>query len=224
METAMAKPVVPKALHHSQESFLMEGLTDEQLVTVLRGGGHEGFEELARRYEGRLTRTAMRILGSKEDSEDMVQDTFLKAFQRIDSFQGRSAFYTWLTSVLINGCLMQLRKRRAKPHVSLDQLMDVGRVWSDGRVDIEASYLLLEQRAILASAVAKLAPKLRVVVDQYCVGDFSIAELAELNGISISAAKSRLMRARNSLSSSAIVRCTKTGQCLSSSNTNGLRP
>lgn len=201
--------VTPFSVNQTESNYLPASLDEHQLVEGLRRGEHDAFAELMRRYERRLNRTAMRILRNKEDSEDAVQEAFLKVYWRIESFEGRSGFYTWMTSVLVNGCLVQLRKQRCRPQVSLDEPWGEQRSWHDSRVDIEGDYSILERSMVLSAAMAKLNPKLRAILDTYRSGDFTMAEVADLHGISITAAKSRLLRARNTLKESLIVRTAR---------------
>jgi RNA polymerase sigma-70 factor (ECF subfamily) len=182
---------------------------DTQLVELLRLGDGDAFAVLTRRYEKRLLRIAVRITKNTEDSEDAVQEAFLKAYWRIETFRGQSSFSTWLTRIVINTCLMQLRKNRTRPHVSLDETNENGTAWvdylPDRAVDIEAAYARQETSELLANAIMRLKPTLRSVVDGYQQYDCTMAELAERNGLSIAAVKSRLLRARTALKNSAIM-------------------
>ncbi|MCU1323481.1 MAG: polymerase, sigma-24 subunit, subfamily [Acidobacteriaceae bacterium] len=104
---------------------------DTQPVELLRLGDGDAFAVLTRRYEKRLLRIAILITKNTEDSEDAVQEAFLKAYWRIETFRGQSSFSTWLTRIVINTCLMQLRKNRTRPHVSLDETNENGTAWVD---------------------------------------------------------------------------------------------
>src|SRR5258706_1525880 len=79
------------------------------------------FEELVRRYDRNVFRIANHITQNREDAEDVVQDAFLKAYQKLDQFQGNSKFYTWLVRIAVNEALMKLRKRKASKTVSIDE-------------------------------------------------------------------------------------------------------
>jgi len=97
----------------------MKTLRDDELVELVKNGCQEAFGELHKRYKRRLLVCAERITRNSEDGEDAVQEAFLKAFLRIGDFAGRSSFSTWLTRILINTCIMQLRKRREHLYISL---------------------------------------------------------------------------------------------------------
>ena len=186
-----------------------EHVPDDRLVEQIRIGSHEAFEILRGRHEKRLLNTAIHILRNREDGEDAVQDSFLKAYRRIETFNGRSAVSTWLTRIVINTCLMQLRRQRTRPSVSLDDPNEHGLSRLDGipdrTISIEASYVVRERRELLSIAVSRLKPSLRSVVDAYRKHDYTMAELAEQSGLSVPAAKSRLRRARQALERSPVM-------------------
>jgi RNA polymerase sigma-70 factor, ECF subfamily len=175
-------------------------LSDPELLEFAKRGQTEAFGELHRRHARRLLVTASKITNNREDSEDAVQDTFLKAFSRLDSFCGRSSFSTWLTSILINTCLMQLRKNRGYAFISLELPTSVGLSWKDAlpdpRIDTEGELVLQQRTRLLAGAISKLRPNLRAVVETYQEHDCSLAEIAQRNQISCSAVKSRMLRAK----------------------------
>ena len=184
-------------------------LSDDRLVELIRIGSHEAFEILRGRHEKRLLKTAIHILRNREDGEDAVQDSFLKAYRRIETFSGRSTVSTWLTRIVINTCLMQLRKQRMRPTVSLDEPNEHGLSRCDGipdrSINIEASYVRWERRELLSIAVSRLKPSLQSVVDAHRHHDYTMAELAEQSGLSVPAAKSRLRRARQALERSPVM-------------------
>lgn len=184
----------------------MKTLRDDELVEWVKNGRQEAFEELHRRYKRRLLVCAARITRNSEDSEDAVQEAFLKAFRRIGDFAGRSSFSTWLTRILINTCIMQLRKRREHLYISLDETPKSGISWRDTipdpSIDIEGDYMQKQRLESLSRAISDLSPKLRAIMETYQTQDCSLAELAERNHISLAAVKSRMLRARAALHSS----------------------
>src|SRR6201996_7679416 len=94
---------------------------DLELVDRAKEGDTVAFEELVRKYERQIFRTAQHITQNREDAEDITQDVFFKAFQKIDQFQGNSKFSTWLVRIAVNESLMRLRKRKTSKTVSMDQ-------------------------------------------------------------------------------------------------------
>src|SRR3990172_12735259 len=87
-------------------------LDDLELVERAKQGSLEAFGELVSRYEGKIFRLTYHITGNREDAEDALQETFLKAFSHLSQFQGDSRFYTWLVRIAVNESLMKLRKRK----------------------------------------------------------------------------------------------------------------
>lgn len=173
---------------------------DAALVAAARRGESAAFAELLCRYERRIFRMVLRITGNTEDAEEVVQDTFTRAFFRLGGFQGESRFSTWLTRIAINQALMKLRRRR-HTEMPLDDVLQtedgsVPREVVDWGPTPEQRYSQGELRKILEGAIAGLKADQRVVFQLRDVEEFSIEETAEALGISVSAVKSRLLRAR----------------------------
>src|SRR5512135_2020468 len=102
----------------------LAGIDEAQLVAQAREGDSRAFSELVRRYEGKIFRLAQHVTGNREDAEDVLQETFLKAYEHLDQFQGNSKFYTWIVRIAVNQALMKLRKRKSDASVSLDDPYD----------------------------------------------------------------------------------------------------
>src|SRR6201985_1594135 len=94
---------------------------DILLVNRARGGDVHAFETLVKQYDRQVFRIAQHITQNREDAQDVVQDAFLKAYEKLDQFQGNSKFYTWLVRIAVNEALMRLRKRRTGKMVSIDE-------------------------------------------------------------------------------------------------------
>lgn len=179
----------------------VDAVDELTLVEQAREGDGGSFETLIRRYQNRIFRLAKRITQNDEDAEDVLQESFLKAYDHLDSFQGNSKFYTWLVRITVNEALMKLRKRRTGKEVSLDEGLDTGEevvtreiaVW-DG--DPEQTYSQEELRGILDRTIDTLKPAFRTVFMLRDVEDLSTEETAEVLGLSIPAVKTRLLRAR----------------------------
>ena len=182
-------------------AVLAENKEELDLVTRAREGDAEAFSALIRRYEGKIFRLAMNITQNREDSEDVLQEAFLKAYEHLDQFQGNSKFYTWIVRIAVNQALMKLRKRKSDRSVSLDEQIDTGEdtvvreiaAWDP---DPEEQYSQEELNSILTEAVDELAPIYRTVFTLRDVDGLSTEETAEALELSIPAVKSRLLRAR----------------------------
>jgi RNA polymerase sigma-70 factor (ECF subfamily) len=126
----------------------------------------------------------------------------MKAYIHLQTFDGRAAFSTWITRIAISSALMKLRRKRAHPEASME--VTEGETWrqreiADQRKDVEQHYMVHQNVERLRRAICHLHPTLRTVVDIHQSIDGSVKEVAELAGISISATKSRLLRARTIL-------------------------
>ncbi len=178
-----------------------EPQSDEQLVELAQNGDDVAFPELVKRYSRRIFRVARNITNHDEDSEDVLQETFMKAYKHLATFQGNSKFYTWLVRIAMNEALMKLRKRRTGKLVSLDEELSTGEdtvireiaVW-DGNP--EDTYSQEELRELLDKTISSLPEGFRTVFVLRDVEELSTEETAETLGLSIPAVKSRLLRAR----------------------------
>ena len=172
-----------------------------RLVAEARQGNLDAFTDLVNLYERKIFRLTQHITGNREDAEDALQETFLKAYSRLDQFHGDSRFYTWLVRIAVNESLMKLRKRKTTAAVSLDEPVE-----SDGNFmprevaswdpSPEERYAQTELREILDRTVQALPPIFRTVFILRDLDHLSTEETAEALDISVPAVKSRLLRAR----------------------------
>jgi RNA polymerase sigma-70 factor (ECF subfamily) len=182
-------------------STVTPAFDESALVTRAKAGDMDAFSELVRHYDRRVFRMAKQITQNDDDAEDVLQETFLKAYTHLDDFQGNSKFYTWLVRIAVNEALMKLRKRRSDRTVPLDEPIDTGEdemvreiaVWDENPED---TYSREELADILDQAIQSLKPAYRTVFILRDIEEMSIEETAEALGLSISAVKSRLLRAR----------------------------
>ena len=131
---------------------------DDELVAAAKGGDDLAFGTIVKRHRQRIFALALRYTRSREDAEDIVQQTFQRAFIHLQGFEGRSSFSTWLTSIVINQALMLLRRRRALREAPIDDPSnDEGTTpaleMADASPDPEASYLQRERTRILSVAM-----------------------------------------------------------------------
>jgi RNA polymerase sigma-70 factor (ECF subfamily) len=103
-----------------------EAAEELPVVERARAGDSSAFSELVKRYERKIFRLAKNITQNDEDAEDVLQETFLKAYSHLGSFQGQSKFYTWLVRIAVNEALMKLRKRKSDKTVPLDEPQETG--------------------------------------------------------------------------------------------------
>ncbi len=149
-------------------------------------------ELFAQHYKASL-RTAYRILRSREDSEDAVQSAYCAAVRHFHRFRGDSSFKTWITRIVVNCCLMQLRERRTRPQVALD---DIRRDLPSHDATPETLCYLREIRAAHATAASSLPRSLKEVYEPILIAGRAFPTVAQHLGLTASAAKSRFFRAR----------------------------
>ena len=174
---------------------------DLDLVQASKNGDVAAFEQLVKRYDRKLFRIAHSVTHNREDSQDVVQETFLKAYQHLAEFRGNSQFSTWLIRITLNQSLMKLRKQRRTREVSLDEDRRTDedalpREVIDWAPDAETLYSVSELRNILIKTIQELRPILRAVFVLQDLEGLSTEQTAEVLNLSQSAVKSRLWRAR----------------------------
>jgi RNA polymerase sigma-70 factor, ECF subfamily len=172
------------------------------LVSEAQTGSAESFALLVTQYERQIYRLAYAVTGNPEDAEDVLQETFLKAYANMSSFMGRSRFYTWLVRIAMNEAITKLRRRNPLAWVSLDGPVDsdepvsTPREIKDWRDNPEESYSKAELREILSKELQGLEAALRVVFVLRDVEGLSCEETAKILDLSVPTVKNRLMRAR----------------------------
>jgi RNA polymerase sigma-70 factor (ECF subfamily) len=197
----MRNPVCPD----STQLPITENADDDlALVHASKDGDVAAFETLVKRYDRKLLRIAQNVMHNREDAEEAVQETFLKAYQHLGQFREDAKFSTWLIRIAMNQSLMMLRKQRSSREVSLDKdfqseerslPIDV----ADWAPNPEQLYGAGELREILRNALKQLHPRLRVVFVLRDMEGISLQQTAEALKVSVAAVKARSWRARKQL-------------------------
>lgn len=178
------------------------------VLAALRAGDSCAYETLVRRESGRLLATARRILrGDQEEAKDVVQEAFVTAFERLGTFKGECQISTWLHRIAINGALMRLRSQRRRPQTSIEDLLPT--FLEDGHRNVpsgdgalpgpEAAARQAETRRIVRHSIDRLPDTYRVVLLLRDIEELSTEETATLLGVTTTAVKLRLHRARQAL-------------------------
>ena len=180
--------------------------SDEHLVEAAKSSDGRAFEELSNRHRRSISHVVHRIVGNREDAEDVVQDSLLKAYCRLSEFRGSCGFSTWITAIAINTARMLLRKKRARPELQLVQnggTDQIERIWDipDPSPSTEQRYSKQKTLEFMLRAVNRLPAVYRNVLEQYHAQEKPMREVADALGISVASAKSRLFRARRILRS-----------------------
>lgn len=175
-------------------------LTDDFIISRILLGNREYYEILVRRYNGLLYKTARGILSKEEDVEDVMQEAYIRGFEKLHQFRKEARFSTWLGRILINCALQHLNKLKGKPHISLDTLGDEE---MDGLQESEQQENNPEVgenlKKALESAINHLPSKYRIVFILREIEQESVAEAAAMLEISEENIKIRLHRAKNML-------------------------
>lgn len=170
--------------------------SEVDLVCAARDGDRRAFGALVERYERPIFSLAYRMLGNAEDAEDAAQESFLRAYRSLGSYDFHRPFSTWLLSIAAHFCIDRLRRRRAV--VSLDELPTWRQVPGDG-VDPEHAAETVDEGDRVQASLRALPDDYRAVLVLRYWHDLSYAEIAAMFGETESAIKSRLHRARLSM-------------------------
>ncbi len=176
---------------------------ERELVERAKKGDRAALAELVNKYSDRIYNLALRILRRKEDAEDVLQETFLTVIEKLDKFDGRSSFFTWIYRIATNAALMRLRKKK----VVFQELNDdpdfqeniESRVFVDWSQDPSINVYDKEVKQKLDEAVNKLSDIYRSVFVLRDIEGLSIKETSEILGITEENVKIRLRRARQFL-------------------------
>jgi RNA polymerase sigma-70 factor, ECF subfamily len=179
--------------------------TGDDVVSAAQTGSPVAFRRLHALYSRRLYKTIASITKNPQDAEDALQDTFLRAYLAIQTFEGRSNIYSWLTRIAVNSALMILRKQRARAEVLFDpqpdpQFESLSFEVRDSAPNPEEAYDLDQRQLRTLRAIRRLDPHLRAPIRMQLMHGWSVREISRALNISEAAAKSRLYRARRRLS------------------------
>ena len=177
---------------------------DMALVAAAKNGDRKAFEVLVKRHQQRIFVVARRMTRTREDAEDVVQQSLQKAFTHLRQFEGRSAFSTWLTRIAITEALMFMRRRRGMREVLIDDLngnRETATVLEvpDSSPDPEAIYAQGEYAELLSLAMNELPPGIRRAIQLRELDERSSEETARIMGISVGALKGRMFHGRRKL-------------------------
>ena len=180
---------------------------EQEVIARAKSRSSTAFDELVTHYERRVFRLAQNITRNNEDAEDVVQNAFLKAFQNLPAFRGDSRFYTWLVRITVNEALLKIRRRPRHKEIALDEPKETADSWvpleiEDWGPNPEQRYSQQERQRILTTTISELKPGFRAVFQLRDVDGLSTEETAQALGLTSSAVKTRLQRARLTLRNS----------------------
>jgi RNA polymerase sigma-70 factor, ECF subfamily len=203
MPVELMDPVVgANATSYSPDRLVAQ--EDAALVASAKNGDARAFEVLVERHAQRIFLVARRITRTQEDAEDVVQQSFQKAFVHLSKFEGGSLFSTWLTRITINEALMLLRRKRGSREVPIAESNTEDKSVlpleiPDMRPNPEDRCLQQEQQRIVSAAVNGLTPGMRRAIELRELGELSTGETARAMGLSVGAVKARVFHGRKKL-------------------------
>lgn len=199
-----SKSAAASAKVDPMEEAVPAQIEDSELVTRTQAGDAEAFDALILKYSQRLYGLVYHMTSNHEDTNDLLQDIFAKAYRSIGGFQGKSSFYTWIHSISVNMTINFLKKRGRRFHMSLDDI--------DGGVQNDKEFIeltatsdpvrdndLLELQQRLNEAMQKLSHEHRAVVTMFDIQGMPHAEISKILGVSEGTVRSRLFYAHRQL-------------------------
>ena len=182
----------------------LEADSDWQFVQRVQNGDVAAFDRLVLKYRERVLGVIYNMTSNREDAADLAQETFIKAFQSINRFQGQSSFFTWLYRIAVNSTLTHLRKNRLRAFFSFEKILDSGH--NDELVSkltdkqgADRHIYVQELQTKLNEALQKLSIKHRTVVTFFEIDNLSHEQIAEIMQCSVGTVRSRLHYAKQLL-------------------------
>ena len=199
---------VAREIARFRRHSVYESLSDTELVSLVTSGQREAFGELVSRYRSKVNSLALKITKNEIDAQEVVQDVFLNAFSKLESFKGTAAFSSWLYRVAANGALMLLRSRRRDASDSWEEMQPRQESEATQRAlsapaewSTQADRILERQQImkVLHTELAEIPERYRTILMLREMDGLSNREIADVLGITVAAVKSRLHRARLTL-------------------------
>lgn len=186
--------------------------TDAYLVEATLAGNRQAFGELVERYQDRLFNVLARVLGSRDDAGEVLQDAFVQAYSKLESFRGKSQFYTWMYRVALNmACSHRRRHARRHDEQSIDRIRELsGAEPVDTSLQPEQTAFRVEQAEIVQAALLEISEEHRQILVLREMEDRSYEEIAEILELPVGTVRSRLFRARLQLKEKLATEFTET--------------
>jgi RNA polymerase sigma-70 factor (ECF subfamily) len=194
-------------MNHNAETMIAcrtDAAAEQMLVVAAKNGDEQAFETLFKRHRQRVLRIVLRYTRAREDAEDVVQQSFQKAFVHLRRFEGKSSFSTWLTRIAINEALMFLRSIGAVRDLTVGDCNNaegsvMGVEIPDSSPDPETSCMRREGSELLSKALASLRPGMRTAITLRDLCELSTNETARRMGLSVGAVKAQIFQGRKKL-------------------------
>lgn len=160
-------------------------LMDQRILSEIRNASNrdQGYRLLLQTYQDRLYQVIRRMLGNHEDTDDVLQNTFIKVFKHIDRFEGKSQLYTWLHRIAVNESLTFIKQSKRKTSIALDEVPELANQYADSNIDEDKVIVLLQ------SSIAQLPEKQRLVFSLRYFDEMTYDEISNLLGTSVGGLK-----------------------------------
>jgi len=179
----------------ASKSAVGNKINDCELIDQIKAGRVSAYRTLVDSYRDYVYTIAYRILGNREDAEEVAQDSFIKAFKGLNAFQGQAKFSTWIYRIAMNTAISYKRKRK----VAVETIEDY-KQFDRGEISEMHQYQRLEQKKFLQLALNALLPDDVSVLTLFYFKELSLDEMSEITGIGVNTLKVKLFRARKRLS------------------------
>jgi RNA polymerase sigma-70 factor (ECF subfamily) len=194
---------VVKPEHLPQRRADLEGMSDEELMNVVQGGGNQAFDVLVGRYKDRLCTYLYRLLGNESEAEELAQETFVKAYVHAEKYRTVARFSTWLYTIATNLVRNQIRNVKRRPQMVSMWSEDAGcedrGKWVELRDDSHRPDVDMERKKInelVQEAIEKIPSKYRPAFVLREINDLSYEEIAGVTGLKLGTVRSRINRGR----------------------------
>jgi len=184
--------------HTAADGPRAEVRTDALLVQATLAGNRQAFGDLVERYQDRLFNTLTRVLGSPDDASEVLQDAFVQAYTKLETFRGSSQFYTWMYRVALNlACSHRRKNKRRRDEQSVEQIRELSGVEPvDHSLPPEQTALRVEQAELVQAALLEISEEHRDILVLREMEDCSYEAIAEILDLPVGTVRSRLFRAR----------------------------
>jgi RNA polymerase sigma-70 factor (ECF subfamily) len=186
-------PVASVEIEQDADLAVVGELSDAQLVERIRNGDRRSYGELVRRYEKKLLRTLYRMVGKAETAEDLAQEAFLKAYDRLSQFDSSKRFGPWLFQIGVNGAIDWLRKYRKRHQLSLNEMISGERTFDVAEADPRERVDTAQE---VHYVLAQIPVKYRTVLMLRDLEGFPCSEVAAIVGREEPTVRWRLLKAR----------------------------
>ena len=171
---------------------------EDELIRLSLAGHSEAYGQLVERYQDRLYSAMLHVVGSPDEAEDVVQDSFVQAYIKLNTFQGNSRFFTWVYRIAFNNALSRRRRRRSD--MSIEQSRETSGGEPEDRNEAPDEPMLRDERiSMVKAAMRRLTEEHRSILILREMQDMAYEDIAEILDINIGTVRSRLSRARNQL-------------------------